>query len=57
MGSAKGIGLLARAMRFMQTGRITAYALSMILGVFGADELEALALHRAATQGPGGLKN
>jgi len=34
-GSAKGIGLLARAARFIQTGRITAYALAMILGVFG----------------------
>ena len=34
-GSAKGIGLLARAMRFIQTGRLTAYALAMILGIFG----------------------
>ncbi len=33
-GSAKGVGLLARAARFIQTGRITAYALAMILGVF-----------------------
>ncbi|MBN8502917.1 MAG: NADH-quinone oxidoreductase subunit L [Burkholderiales bacterium] len=33
-GSAKGVGLLARAMRLVQTGRIQAYALAMILGVF-----------------------
>jgi NADH-quinone oxidoreductase subunit L len=33
-GSAKGVGMLARAMRFIQTGRIQAYALTMILGVF-----------------------
>jgi NADH-quinone oxidoreductase subunit L len=34
-GSAKGVNLVARAMRYLQTGRLTAYALSMILGVFG----------------------
>ncbi|MFN7695867.1 MAG: NADH-quinone oxidoreductase subunit L [Burkholderiales bacterium] len=34
-GSAKGIGLIARAMRYLQTGRISAYALAMILGIFG----------------------
>lgn len=33
-GSAKGVGLLARAARFIQTGRLSAYALAMILGVF-----------------------
>jgi NADH-quinone oxidoreductase subunit L len=34
-GTAKGVGLLGRLGRLVQTGRLTAYALGMILGVLG----------------------
>lgn len=34
-GTAKGVGLLGRLGRLLQTGRLTAYALGMILGVLG----------------------
>ena len=42
-GSARAVGAIAQLTRLFQTGYLYFYALVMLLGVFGADDLAVVA--------------